>query len=82
MQRHCRELGLPRAIAQPAAHLAAARVFDTRTAPLEAGDALSDSDDRVEVLQKAPVMLAIVVMCKHALKVVELKQVRKRIGPA
>ena len=76
MQRHCRELGLPLAIAVPAMHLAAARIFDTCAAPLQSAE-LSEVHERVEALQKAPVMLAIVTVCKHALKALEVEQVRR-----
>jgi hypothetical protein len=67
VHRHCRELGLPLSIATPAAHIALARVFNSRSNPMRATE-LSLMKNRVEALQKAPVFLAIALVCKHVLR--------------
>ena len=79
--RHCAELGLPDAIAVPAAHLVQARVFDTRGPPHTGGvrSGLGQLEKTAEALQKAPVFLAILTVCKHALKAAEHAQVRRML---
>jgi hypothetical protein len=68
VHRHCYELGLPLAIAAPAAHLAEARLFDALKFPPATSQRLKVPINRVEMAQKAPVFCAIALMARHALR--------------
>lgn len=69
VHRHCAEWRLPEAIAVPAAHLALSRPFDVRSRGMPlATDLWHEPEQRLVALQKAPVLLAIAVVCKHALR--------------
>jgi hypothetical protein len=65
VHRHCRELGLPESFAIPAAHLALCRPFDSCNKSFyREGNLLPTLSSRSELLQKAPVFLAIAEVSK------------------
>ena len=70
MVRACAELGLPSSIAAPAVHIAMSRVWDTRSHSIAFGRDNKFTDGH-EVLQKAPVLAPIALVCRHALKCTE-----------